>query len=401
MAAAVSALRRSVFSLIIAACLAGVSCSDRESPTGPSSSSTGGKATIFGTLLAEPAAAAGGASGSTQPLAGVSVRVASSGQTAQTDAAGNFTLAGLSPGAVSLEIRGAGIQASTTVIAAAAMTTRVTVTVNRGRSTVNVSLRSDGLEGVVDSLNVPGKSLVLKNQRGLFTVLTDGSTRFRLHGAAAGLADLAAGQRVEVEGSLQKDGSILARQVNIEESGEDETRTPRPSPTVTTTPPTATTTPSTATPTRTPRPDDEDDRTKTPTVSATATTTPSTATPTRTPRPDDEDDRTKTPTVSATATTTATTPLPTRTPTSTRTPEAGEAEREGTVTGILSGSSFTLMTGSGSITIQTNGFTQFRNDDNPAAFTDIKVGARVDVRGTIQTDGTLLASRVSIEGSGD
>jgi hypothetical protein len=324
-----------------------------------------GKATISGTVLAEPAAAAGAA----QPLAGLSVRVASSGQTTQTDAAGNFTLAGLSPGVVNLEIRGAGIQASTTVTAGAAVVTRVTVTVSRGRSTVNVSLRSDGLEGAVDSVNIPGKSFALKNQRGLATIVTDGSTLFRLHGAAAGLGDLAAGQRVEVEGSLQTDGTILARVVNIEDP-QDETRTPSVSPTMTTTPPTA-------------------------------TTTPATATPTRTPEPDDEDNRTKTPTVSATVTTTATTPLPTRTPTPTRTPEAGETEREGTVTGFGSGTSFMLMTGSSSITVQTTAGTQFRNDGNTAAFSDIKVGGRVDVQGTIQTDGTLLASRVSIEGGGD
>jgi hypothetical protein len=355
-----------------------------------------GKATISGTVLAEPAAAAGAA----QPLAGLSVRVASSGQTTQTDAAGNFTLAGLSPGVVNLEIRGAGIQASTTVTAGAAVVTRVTVTVSRGRSTVNVSLRSDGLEGAVDSVNIPGKSFALKNQRGLATIVTDGSTLFRLHGAAAGLGDLAAGQRVEVEGSLQTDGTILARVVNIEDP-QDETRTPSVSPTMTTTPPTATTTPATATPTRTPEPDDEDNRTKTPTVSATVTTTPATATPTRTPEPDDEDNHTKTPTVSATVTTTATTPLPTRTPTPTRTPEAGETEREGTVTGFGSGTSFMLMTGSSSITVQTTAGTQFRNDGNTAAFSDIKVGGRVDVQGTIQTDGTLLASRVSIEGGGD
>ena len=121
MAVAVSAFRRSVFGLITLSCLAGVSCSDRESPTSPASSSNTGKATISGTLLAEPAVSAGGASGAPQPLAGVAVRVASSGQTAQTDGAGNFTLAGVSPGSVTLDFRGAGIQASTTVNASAAM----------------------------------------------------------------------------------------------------------------------------------------------------------------------------------------------------------------------------------------------------------------------------------------
>ena len=139
MAAGVSASRRSVVNLLIAACLVAVSCSDRDSPTSPmSSSSSPGKVTISGTLLAAGDAPAGGAPGAGQPLANVTVRVASTGQTAQTDASGNFTLSGVSPGAVALEIRGAGVQASATVNASSAAVTRVTVTVSRGRSTVSL-----------------------------------------------------------------------------------------------------------------------------------------------------------------------------------------------------------------------------------------------------------------------
>jgi hypothetical protein len=448
MAAGISAFRRSVFTLIIVACFAGVSCADRESPTSPAASSNAGKTTISGTLLAATDAPAGGASGAAQPLAGVAVRVASTGQTAQTDAAGNFTLAGVSPGAVGLDLRGAGIQASVTVNASAGMTTRVTVTVNRGRGTVSLTSRSDGIEGIVDSINLAGNSFVVKNPRGMVTVQTDAGTLFRMRGSLVGLGDLKVGQKVEAEGSPQPDGSLLARKVNIQNRDEEEeTRTPTPSPTATTTPPTATptstvtTTPATATPTRTPRPQEVElegtvgaisgtsfvlmTRTGPVTIQTNSATVfrkedgPATFADIKTGgkvevegtrqndgsvlasrvniEGGDDQERTKTPTGIATTTTTATTPQPTRTPTPTRTPELEGAGLEGTV-GNINGSSFVLMTRSGPVTIQTNSATQFRNDDNPATFADIKTGSEVEVEGTSQPDGSVLASRISLKG---
>jgi hypothetical protein len=326
MAARVFTLRRSVFGLIMVSCLAGVSCSDRESPTAPGASSAAGKATISGTLLAAAAA-----QGAPQALAGVTVRVASSGQTAETDAAGNFTLAGVSPGAVNLDFRGAGIQAITTVSASPGAITRITVTVDRGRGTVSLSPRSDD-----DKTKTP-------------TVTGTPPT---------------------------------ATPTRTPRPDDDDNRTKTP--TVTGTPPTAT-------PTRTPGPDDDDNRTKTPTV----TGTPPTATPTRTPRPDDDDDRTKTPTLTPTATVTGGSPS---TPTPTRTPEPGEGtELEGTV-GTTSGTSFMLMTRSGTVTIQTNSGTQFRHDGDSASLADVKTGIEVEVQGARQPDGSVLASRVSIKG---
>jgi hypothetical protein len=408
MAAGVSASRRSVVNLIIAVCLVAVSCSDRESPTSPGSSSPMGKAAISGALLAASDGHAGGAAGAGQPLPGVTVRVSTTGQTAQTDASGNFTLSGVSPGAVGLEFRGAGIQASATVNVSPGVTTRVTVTVSRGRGTVSLTPRSDGIEGTVDSVILPG-SFVLKSPRGMVTVQTDTGTLFLRGGSPAGFSDLKTGQKVEAEGLPQPDGSLLAKRVTIENPEQEEvTRTPTP--TVTGTPPTATPTrtprpddednrtrtptvtgtPPTATPSRTPRPDDEDNRTGTPTV----TGTPPTATPTRTPRPDDEDNKTKTPSSTPTATVTGGSPS---TPTPTRTPEPGEVVDLEGMAGPVSGTSFMLTTRSGPVTIQTNSATQFRNDGNPATLADVN-GAEVEVQGTSQPGGSVLASRVSIKG---
>jgi len=349
--AGVFASRRFVVNLITAVCLVLVSCSDRESPTSPASPSASSKATISGTLLLASESPAGGAG---QPLANVTVRVASTGQTAQTDTAGNFTLGGVSPGAVALDIHGPGIQSSAMVNAAPGVTTKVTVTVSRGRSTVSLVGRSNHVEGVVDSIPT-ASSFVLRTPRGMVTIQTDSNTRFRLEDAGIAVGNLKVGQRVEVEGSLQPDGSILAARVKIEnEEQEDETRTPTPTP----------------------------------------TGTPATATPTRTPKPEDDEDRTRTPT----ATTTATTPLPTRTPTPTKTPEPEEEiEREGTV-GVINGTSFVLMTDAGALMVQTNAATQIRKDGNPASLADIKPGGKVQVEGALQADASLLASRVSIKG---
>src|ERR1700693_182677 len=330
MAAGVSASRRSVINLITAVCLVAVSCSDRELPTSPGSSSPMGKAAISGTLLAASDGHAGGATGAGQPLSGVTVRVASTGQTAETDAAGNFTLVGVSPGTVGLDFRGAGIQASTTVNASPGVITKVTVTVNRGRGrgTVSLTPRSDGIEGTVDSIILPA-SFVLKSPRGMVTIQTDSATQLRKEDGPATFTDIKTGVKVEVEGTRQNDGSVLASRVNVE--GED------------------------------------------------------------------AEEQTKTPTGMPATTTTATTPQPTRTPTPTRTPEVEGADLEGTVGGI-SGSTFMLMTRSGPVTIQTNPATQFRNDDNPATFGDIKPGIEVEVKGTTQPDSSVVASRVSLKG---
>jgi hypothetical protein len=354
MAAGVSAFRRSVVNLITAACLVAVSCSDRESPTSPGSSSPMSKAAISGTLLAASDGQAGVASGAGQPLSGITVRVSSTGQTAETDAAGNFSLTGVSPGAVGLDFRGAGIQASTTVNASPGVITKVTVTVNRSRGTVSLTPRSDGIEGTVDSLILPA-GFVLKKQAGMVTVQTDPGTVFRMGGSPAGFGNLKTGQKVEVEGSPQLNGSLLAKRVSIE------------------------------------NPEQEQEETRTPTV----TGTPPTATPTRTLRPDDDDNRTKTPSSTPTATVTGGSPS---TPTPTRTPEPEEGVDLEGMAGSVSGTSFMLTTRSGPVTIQTNSATQFRNDGNPATLADVN-GAEVEVQGTSQPGGSVLASRVSIKGS--
>ncbi len=287
----VSARRRSVLALFITLGFVALSCSDRESPTSPTRSSAS-IATISGTLLAASDVTSGrGGTAASEPLAGVTVRAVSSGQTTQPDSAGRFTRTGLAPGSVTLQFSGAGIKASATVAVSAGTMAKVTVTANRGRSTVTVSPRS-GAEGIVSKIAAP--NFIITNPHGTFTIVTDSNTQFLMDGVAAGFGDLKVGDQVEVEGSPQTDGSILAARAEIESPPDQEaTRTPHPTVTGT---PVVTGTPPTARPTETPEPEDDVTRTPNPTL----TVTPPTARPTGTPEPEDDVTRTPNPTLTVT-----------------------------------------------------------------------------------------------------
>jgi hypothetical protein len=193
------------------------------------------------------------------------------------------------------------------------------------------------VEGTIAGITAP--SFVLMTRSGPVTIQTGPGTVFRSRGNIVSFADLKVGQQVEVEGVRQNDGSILAGKVQIEDENEQEERTKTP-----TTTPTITQTPGG------------------PTSTATATRTPSSPTATRTPEPEDEQ----------------------------------EKEIEGTISGF-NGSTFTVLTRSGPVTVQTNAATQFRKDGKSLTFGDLKTGMQVQVKGQIQPDKSILASRVSLE----
>lgn len=72
------------------------------------------------------------------------------------------------------------------------------------------------VEGTVASVNSAAKSFVVTTVSGSITVKTDSSTTFKKKGSTATFSDVAVGAVVEAEGTLQSDGSILARKVTIE-----------------------------------------------------------------------------------------------------------------------------------------------------------------------------------------
>jgi uncharacterized protein DUF5666 len=71
-------------------------------------------------------------------------------------------------------------------------------------------------EGTVSSINAAAGSFVVTTASGPITVKTGPSTTYKKKGSAATFADITMGAMVEAEGTLQSDGSILARKVTIE-----------------------------------------------------------------------------------------------------------------------------------------------------------------------------------------
>jgi hypothetical protein len=72
------------------------------------------------------------------------------------------------------------------------------------------------VEGSIASVDAGAKSFVVTTVSGPITVKTDASTTFKKKGTTATFSDVVMGAMVEAEGTLQADGSILARKVTIE-----------------------------------------------------------------------------------------------------------------------------------------------------------------------------------------
>lgn len=78
--------------------------------------------------------------------------------------------------------------------------------------------------------------------------------------------------------------------------------------------------------------------------------------------------------------------------------QGGEADAEGTVASVNSANaSFVVTTPSGPITVRTDSSTKFKKKGSNASFSDIAMGAMVDAEGTLQSDGSILARKVTIE----
>jgi hypothetical protein len=59
--------------------------------------------------------------------------------------------------------------------------------------------------------------------------------------------------------------------------------------------------------------------------------------------------------------------------------------------------SFVVASSAANVTVQTNTSTQFHRRGGHAAFSDLAVGSNIEVRGTLQSDGSVLATKVTIE----
>jgi Domain of unknown function (DUF5666) len=76
----------------------------------------------------------------------------------------------------------------------------------------------------------------------------------------------------------------------------------------------------------------------------------------------------------------------------------GEREVEGSVASVDAGAkSFVVTTVSGPITVKTLASTTFKKKGSTATFSDVVMGAMVEAEGTLQSDGSILARKVTIE----
>jgi hypothetical protein len=270
------------------------SCGDsNRSPTSP------GQADLSGTVISGTSSSGMRPLGMEVGLAGVTVRISSTGKSTATDGSGNFTLTGAPTGSIELEFERADIHARGRVTLVAGSMNTVTIVI-RGSTATAVPRGHAGeeIEGLVSALDSGAGTLTVLDQRlGAVVVQTDANTLIRTGDTPIPLSQIQIGMRVHVKALEQPDGSFLATEVLL------------------------------------------------------------------------QSDRV-----------------------------GGNRAVSGSVVSVSSSDqTFVVQAGTGSVTVQTNGATMFKKRGSAATFSDVVVGAMVEVNGILQGDGTVLARKVTIE----
>ena len=191
---------RSLSALVLV--LLAAACGSADDPTGMPASN--GNGVIQGT---------GMGSGSKNML----VAVPSSSAATTIDAAGGFVLTDLPKGATVLQFSGGGRNATlTTAAMVAGEFRRLTVSISGASVTEHNELTETEFEGTVDTID--GMVLTVAGRK---VAVTD-ATKIRKDDAAATFADLVLGTPVEVEGTLNADGTVTASEISIEDRNEAE-----------------------------------------------------------------------------------------------------------------------------------------------------------------------------------
>src|SRR5712671_340458 len=140
------------------------------------------------------------------------VQVPSSSAATTIDATGGFLLTDVPKGAAALQFSGGGQSAT---LATAAMVSgefrRLTVSISGGSVTEQSEQTETEFEGTVDAID--GAVLTVAGRK---VAVTD-ATKIRKDDAAAVFADLVLGTPVEVEGTLNADGSVTASEISVED----------------------------------------------------------------------------------------------------------------------------------------------------------------------------------------
>jgi Domain of unknown function (DUF5666) len=186
-----------------------------------SSSPVARTASIQGTLRSSTGAADVGAAS----MGGIKVSVVGTSIQVTTEGSGQFTLTGISPGSAELRFQGKGLDARLTIAGLVAGQT-LTLTFQVNGSSVTKVGDDDGqhgneveLKGTIDSVSPSTNSLMVAGRK----VTVTSSTRIvGRDGQTIALTGLAAGQKVEVDGATQSDGSVQASKIKLEDNEGDD-----------------------------------------------------------------------------------------------------------------------------------------------------------------------------------
>ncbi|MFO0584554.1 MAG: DUF5666 domain-containing protein [Anaeromyxobacter sp.] len=134
------------------------------------------------------------------------------GPSTTTDAAGAFALDGVPAGANELRFSGGGVNASLGIAAILAGEYRQ-VTVSLTGATASERCERTGTEfhGPIEAVDATKNTITVAGR----TIAITDATVVRKGDAVAAFGDLAVGQLVEVEGTLQADGTVVAQRVEI------------------------------------------------------------------------------------------------------------------------------------------------------------------------------------------
>jgi hypothetical protein len=208
--------RRVSFTLCaFVALLLAASCKESSSsPTSPAAS-----ATVTGTVIRGGTTSGATAQGMEIGLSGVTVRVVSTGQSATTDASGNFTLTGVASGEVELELKRSDFKVNVKITVPAGSTVAITISIVGSNAAVTPRGHAgEEIEGLVQSVNAPGLSLVvLDNRLGAVTIKVNSMTLIRRGDTTIPLSQIQTGMRVHVKAMLQTDGTYLATEILLQD----------------------------------------------------------------------------------------------------------------------------------------------------------------------------------------
>jgi hypothetical protein len=206
--------------------------SSATSPASPSAATRG--ATIQGTVQTGAAASSAELS-AFSTAGGIKVTVVGTELSATTDSSGRFVLQGVAGGSATLRFQGQGIDGAIELGGLVeGQTLTITVRVSGSRPelvspalpaspaspspspTASPAGNKVEFDGSVESVTPP--SLKVSGR----IVVTNAETRIKRSGQAITLADVKVGDKVEVEGTSQADGSVLASKIKVENDENDD-----------------------------------------------------------------------------------------------------------------------------------------------------------------------------------